>query len=158
VVAPPADLGPIGAIYMAPDNTVLDDAHHAPAWVRVSPFVAMLIGFGIAYWFYILNPALPPALAAQQKGLYAFLLNKWYFDQLYDLIFVRPTLRLGRFLWKRGDGATIDGGINGLALGFVPYVTRLAGRAQSGYVFHYAFAMVLGLVALTLWLSFRSAG
>jgi NADH-quinone oxidoreductase subunit L len=151
--APPAVMeGPIGAIYMAPDNHVMDEAHHAPSWVKASPFVAMLIGLSIAYLFYIVNPELPKALARQQRYLYAFLLNKWYFDELYDAIFVRPALWLGRTLWKRGDGATIDGGINGLALGIIPFVTRLAGRAQSGYLFHYAFAMVLGLVALTLWL------
>ncbi|MBA3325567.1 MAG: NADH-quinone oxidoreductase subunit L, partial [Rhodobacteraceae bacterium] len=150
-------LGPIGAIYMAPDNHVMDEAHDSPVWVKASPFVAMLLGFGISYLFYIANPALPAALARQQRGLYLFLLNKWYFDELYDRLFVRPALWLGRLLWKKGDGATIDGGIDGIALGLVPYVTRLAGRAQSGYVFHYAFAMVLGLVAITLWLSIRSA-
>jgi NADH-quinone oxidoreductase subunit L len=65
---------------------------------------------------------------------------------------------LGRVLWKKGDGATIDGGLNGLAMGVVPYMTRLAGRAQSGYLFHYAFAMVIGIIVLTIWLSIRSAG
>ena len=84
--------------------------------------------------------------------LYNFLLNKWYFDEIYDLVFVRPARWLGVFLWKQGDGKTIDGSINGVALGFVPFVTRLAGRAQSGYLFHYAFAMVLGILVLTLWL------
>ncbi len=147
-----------GGIFMAADNHVMDDAHHSPAWVKASPFVAMLIGLSVAYMFYIVNPELPKTLARQQRGLYLFLLNKWYFDELYERVFVRPTLWLGRLLWKKGDGATIDGGINGLAMGIVPYVTRLAGRAQSGYVFHYAFAMVLGLIALTLWLGIRSAG
>ncbi len=146
------------AIFFGPENHTIHDAHEAPAWVKASPFVAMAVGFSIAYVFYIVNPAMPKALAAQQRGLYAFLLNKWYFDELYDRIFVRPTFWLGQMLWKKGDGATIDGGINGLALGFIPYVTRLAGRAQSGYVFHYAFAMVIGLLALTLWLGLRSAG
>lgn len=147
-----------GGIFMAADNHVLEEAHHAPVWVRVSPFEGMALGLLLAYWFYVRNPALPAALARQQRGLYLFLLNKWYFDELYDLLFVRPTFWLGRLLWKKGDGATIDGGINGLALGFIPFVTRLAGRAQSGYVFHYAFAMVLGLVAITLWLMIGSAG
>jgi NADH-quinone oxidoreductase subunit L len=90
--------------------------------------------------------------------LYRFLLNKWYFDEIYDFLFVRPAMWLGRLLWKGGDGATIDGTLNGIAMGIVPWFTRLAGRAQSGYLFHYAFAMVLGLVFLTLWLGIRSAG
>lgn len=143
---------------MAPDNHVLDEAHHAPTLVKMSPFLAMLTGLAVAYLFYIRRPDLPGKLARQQHFLYQFLLNKWYFDELYDVLFVRPTFWLGRVLWKKGDGATIDGGINGLALGIVPFVTRLAGRAQSGYVFHYAFAMVLGLVAIILWLMIGSAG
>ncbi len=156
--APPAHLGPIGAIYMGAENHVMDEAHHAPVWVKLSPFVAMALGLGLAYLFYIARPALPGRLATQQRGLYLFLLNKWYFDELYDRVFVRPTFWLGRLLWKKGDGATIDGGINGLALGIIPYVNRLAGRAQSGYLFHYAFAMVIGLIVMTLWLTVRSAG
>jgi NADH-quinone oxidoreductase subunit L len=146
-------VAPEGAIFMAPDSTVLDDAHHAPVWVKLSPFVAMLIGLGTAWLFYIRRPDLPGRLAAQQRPLYLFLLNKWYVDEIYDAVFVRPTKALGRFLWKRGDGATIDGTINGVALGIVPFLTRLAGRAQSGYVYHYAFAMVLGIVVLVTWMT-----
>ncbi|MFO1106814.1 MAG: NADH-quinone oxidoreductase subunit L [Amaricoccus sp.] len=149
---------PIGAIFMGPDNHVLEEAHHSPALVKMSPFFAMLIGLGLAYWFYIVNPSLPGRLAATQRPLYLFLLNKWYFDELYDFLFVQPAKWLGRFLWKEGDGAVIDGGINGVAMGIVPFVTRLAGRAQSGYLYHYAFAMVIGLVALIAWISLYSAG
>ncbi len=140
--------GPQGAIFMAPDNHVIDEAHHAPTWVKVSPFIAMVTGFLIAWWFYIVNPALPKRLAEAQPYLYRFLLNKWYFDEIYDFLLVNPAKALGRFLWKRGDGAVIDGAINGLAMGIIPWVTRLAGRLQSGYVFTYAFAMVIGIVVL----------
>jgi NADH-quinone oxidoreductase subunit L len=136
------------SVFFHPDNTVIHDAHYAPVWVRVSPFVAMALGLAVSVWFYILNPAIPGALARSQEPLYNFLLNRWYFDEIYDRVFVRPTFWLGRTLWKGGDGATIDGGINGLAMGVVPFFTRLAGRAQSGYLFHYAFAMFLGLVVL----------
>jgi len=147
---------PEGAIFMAPDNHVMDDAHHAPGWVKVSPFVAMLIGFGVAYLFYIVNPALPRQLAESQRFLYLFLLNKWYFDEIYDFLFVNPAKRLGALLWKRGDGQTIDGAINGLAMGIVPFFTRLAGRVQSGYLFHYAFTMVIGIVVLITWTAIRA--
>ena len=142
-----------GALYIAPDNHVLDDAHAAPKWVKVSPFVAMLLGFLMAYWFYIVNPSLPGRLAQNQRPLYLFLLNKWYFDEIYNVIFVKPTLAIGRFLWKRGDGNTIDGFLNGIAMGVVPFFTRLAGKAQTGYIFTYAFWMVLGIAALVTWMS-----
>lgn len=142
-----------GAIYIAPDNHVLDDAHAAPKWVKVSPFIAMVLGFGLAYLFYIVNPSLPGRLAENQRPLYLFLKNKWYFDEIYDAIIVKPTLALGRFLWKRGDGKVIDGFLNGVAMDVVPFFTRLAGKAQTGYIFTYAFWMVLGIAALVTWMS-----
>ncbi|MGC1495173.1 MAG: NADH-quinone oxidoreductase subunit L [Sulfitobacter sp.] len=142
-----------GALYFAPDNHVLDDAHAAPAWVKVSPFIAMLGGFLMAMWFYIWNPTLPARLAANQQPLYQFLKNKWYFDELYDVVFVRPAKAIGRFLWKRGDGNVIDGTLNGVAMGIIPFFTRLVGKAQSGYIFTYAFAMVIGIAVLVTWMS-----
>ena len=146
------------SLFYGAENHTIHDAHEAPAWVKSAPFVAMLAGLGVAYLFYIVDPSLPVALARHQPVLYRFLLNKWYFDEIYEVIFVRPAKWLGTLLWKQGDLGTIDGAINGVAMGIVPYVTRLAGRAQSGYLFHYAFAMVLGLVALTLWLGLRAGG
>ncbi len=151
-----AGAAPKGAIFMGPDNHVIHEAHNVPKWVKVSPFVAMLIGLFTAWMFYIKDPSLPGRLAANQRPLYLFLLNKWYFDELYDWIFVRPAKWLGAFLWKKGDGAVIDGTINGVAMGIIPFFTRLAGRAQSGYVFHYAFAMVLGIVVLITWMTLSS--
>jgi NADH-quinone oxidoreductase subunit L len=148
-----AGTAPVGAIYMGADNHVMDEAHHAPAWVKVSPFIALSLGLLIALWFYVWNPALPAKVAAAQRPLYLFLLNKWYFDEIYDAIFVRPAKWLGNFLWKRGDGDVIDGSINGVAMGIVPYVTRMAGRAQSGYIFSYALAMVIGIVVLVTWVT-----
>ncbi|RKF15015.1 NADH-quinone oxidoreductase subunit L [Roseovarius spongiae] len=149
-----AGAAPVGAIYMSPDNHVMDDAHHAPAWVKVSPFIAMVLGFVTALWFYVWSPSMPRKTAESQRPLYLFLLNKWYFDEVYDLVFVRGGNALGRVLWKRGDGSVIDGTINGVALGIVPFFTRLAGRAQSGYLFTYAFAMVIGIVVLVTWMTF----
>ncbi|MFN7002053.1 MAG: NADH-quinone oxidoreductase subunit L, partial [Roseinatronobacter sp.] len=136
------------AIFMAESNNLVSEAHYVPAWVKVSPFIAMLIGLGLSWLFYIRDTSLPKRLAETFPGAYQFILNKWYFDEIYDFLFVRPSKAIGHFLWKKGDGATIDGGINGLAMGIIPFFTRLAGRAQSGFVYHYAFAMVLGIVVI----------
>lgn len=142
-----------GAIFIGPDNHMIHEAHLVSKWVKLSPFFAMLFGFILSWYMYIRRPDLPAKLAENQWPLYNFLLNKWYFDELYDAIFVRPAKSLGRFLWTRGDVGIIDGGINGLALGIVPFFTRLAGRLQSGYIFTYAFSMVIGLVVLITWMT-----
>jgi hypothetical protein len=142
---------------MRPDNDVLNEAHYVPLWVKFSPFVAMILGFVTAYWFYILNPSIPGRLAANQRPLYNFLLNKWYFDEIYDFLFVRP--RVARPVPLEGRRrAVIDGGINGLAMGIIPFFTRTLSRAQSGYIFHYAFAMVLGIVVLITWMTLSRRG
>ncbi len=147
--APPG----VGAIYMAPDNHAMEAAHEAPVWVKIAPFVAMLLGFALSWLMYIRDPSLPGRVAETNAPLYRFLLNKWYFDEIYDAVFVRPALGLGRMLWRRGDGGLIDGGINGLAMGIIPFFTRLAGRGQSGYLFHYAAAMVIGIAIFLTWMT-----
>jgi NADH-quinone oxidoreductase subunit L len=122
-----------------------------PVWVELAPLTVTIIGFAVAYYYYILHPDLPRKLAAKKGMLYLFLFNKWYFDELYDFLFVRPALRLGRFLWKRGDGTVIDGmGPDGIAARVLD-ATRGAVRLQTGYVYHYALAMLLGVVALATW-------
>ena len=127
-----------------------------PIWVEFAPFVLTILGFAIAYYYYILHPELPAQMAAKRGLLYMFLYNKWYFDELYDFLFVRPALWLGRFLWKVGDGLIIDGlGPDGIAARVLD-ATRGAVRLQSGYVYHYAFAMLIGVVALATW--FMCAG
>lgn len=122
-----------------------------PVWVELAPLTVTIIGFGIAYYYYILNPELPRKLAAKRGLLYLFLYNKWYFDELYDLLFVRPALRIGRFLWKQGDGVVIDGlGPDGIAARVLD-ASRGAIKLQTGYVYHYALAMLIGVVALATW-------
>ncbi|MDG1531849.1 MAG: NADH-quinone oxidoreductase subunit L [Paracoccaceae bacterium] len=142
-----------GAIYTHPDNHVMDAAHHSPKWVKISPFIAMILGLSLAWFMYIKRPHLPAKLAANQRILYEFLLNKWYFDEIYDAVIVNPAKRLGVFLWKRGDGTVIDGTLNGVAMGAVPYLTGWAKKMQSGFLFTYAFWMVLGIVGLITWMS-----
>ncbi len=148
-----ADAPGEAAIYIAPENTVLHEAHYVPTWVKLSPFIAMLLGFATAYLFYIVNPTLPKRLAENQRPLYLFLKNKWYFDELYNVVFVIPAKWIGSFFWKRGDGDVIDGSLNGVAMGIIPFFTRLAGRAQSGYIFTYAFALVIGIAVLITWMT-----
>ncbi len=136
------------SVFVGAENHVLEEAHHAPTWVKVSPFVAMSIGLLIACLFYLARPSIPEALARAHRPLYLFLLNKWYFDEIYEFVFVKPAKSLGRFLWRKGDLGVIDGTLHAVARGAVPYLTRLAMRAQSGYLFHYAFAIVMGACVL----------
>jgi NADH-quinone oxidoreductase subunit L len=125
-----------------------------PMWVEFAPFVLTIAGFLIAYYYYIVRPELPAKMAAKKGMLYTFLYNKWYFDELYDFLFVRPAQALGRFLWKKGDGFVIDGfGPDGIAARVVD-VTRGAVRLQSGYMYHYAFAMLIGVVVLATYFLF----
>ncbi len=138
------------SIFRAEGNHILHHMHEVPSWVPFTPLFAMLTGFAIAWVYYIGAPWLPAATARAFKPLYLFLLNKWYFDELYDFLFVRPAFAIGRFLWKGGDGAVIDGAIDGTAAG-VARVTGRVVRLQTGYVYHYAFAMLIGLAALLTW-------
>jgi NADH-quinone oxidoreductase subunit L len=142
------------ALFRSETNHILHEMHDVPGWVPYSSLIAMLIGFGIAWVYYIGAPWLPAATARAFKPLYLFLLNKWYFDELYNLIFVRPAFAIGRLLWKGGDGAIIDGAIDGTAAG-VGRVTERVVRLQTGYLYHYAFAMLLGVAALMTWLTYN---
>ncbi len=133
---------------------IFEAMHNLPAWVPWTPTVMMVAGTSLAWWFYIRNPSIPVALAAQHQPLYQFLLNKWYFDELYDLLFVRPAKWLGYFFWKKGDGWLIDGfGPDGISARVLD-VTRNVVRLQSGFLYHYAFAMMIGVAALITWYMF----
>ena len=139
------------------DNEIMHKFHDVPGWVVASPFVAMALGFALAYLFYIRNTSLPAKLAEQHWPVYKFLLNKWYFDELYDLIFVKPAMWIGRFFWKKGDGYVIDGfGPDGIS-SVVGDVTRGVVKLQTGYLYHYAFAMMIGIAALISWFAFGGA-
>lgn len=132
-------------------TTVIQDAHHVEKWVKLLPIAVGIAGILGAFVMYILKPDWPAAFVARIRPIHRFVYNKWFFDELYDRLFVRPSFVLGRGLWKSGDGAVIDGvGPDGIAA-----ATRdLAGRAsrlQSGFVYHYAFAMLIGLVLLATW-------
>jgi len=146
------------SVKIGPANHVLEAMHETPLWVKFLPTIMMLAGWGVAAWFYLVRPDMPVALARQHPGLYRFLLNKWYFDELYDFIFVRPTIWLGRLLWKGGDGWLIDGfGPDGISARVID-VTRNVVRLQTGYLYHYAFAMLVGVAAFITWFMFTSGG
>jgi NADH-quinone oxidoreductase subunit L len=146
------------AIFMAEGNNILEAMHHVPMWVKIAPIAAGVIGILLAWQFYIRRTDIPVKLAKMHHELYLFLLNKWYFDELYDLIFVNPAKWLGRVLWKGGDGRIIDGfGPDGIAA-TVMRVARRASALQSGYLYHYAFAMLIGVAVLVSWYYLSSGG
>jgi len=146
-----------GALFTSEHNELVHEFHHVPALVALSPFIAMVIGFVTAWYMYIKSPSTPAVLARQHRVLYQFLLNKWYFDELYDFLFVRSAKALGRFLWKKGDVGVIDTyGPNGIAARVVDVTNRVV-RLQSGYLYHYAFAMLIGVAALVTWMMLGSA-
>ena len=125
--------------------------HGVPELVKLSATIVMLLGLAIAWWAYIKDTTVPARFVANFGGLYQFLLNHWYWDELYDFLFVKPAFWLGRLFWKKGDEGTIDRfGPHGAAA-LVQQGSRLAVRFQTGYLYSYAFVMLLGLVGLATW-------
>jgi len=146
------------SIFVLPGTDPIEAAHHVPTWVKLLPIVVAVVGILAAYYAYLMNRDLPGKLAARFQGTYKFLLNKWYFDELYDFLFVRPAHRLGRNLWKDGDGAVIDGlGPDGVAAA-ARYLAQKVASIQSGYVYHYAFAMLIGVAGIVTWYLLTGSG
>jgi NADH-quinone oxidoreductase subunit L len=140
-----------GALFLGPNNHILEAREDVPGFAKQLPTLLMVFGFFVAALFYLIAPSIPARLAQGARPLYEFLLNKWYFDELYDVIFVRPAFWLGRLFWKGGDGAIIDRlGPDGVAARVVDVTGRVV-KLQSGYIYHYAFAMLVGLAAVTTW-------
>jgi NADH-quinone oxidoreductase subunit L len=136
------------SIFAAPLNHVLDFEGHLPAWVIWAPLTVTAIGFAAAFWAYILNEGLGARIAARRGLLWSFLYNKWYFDEIYEFIFVRSAKGLGDLFWKGGDQRLIDGlGPDGIAA-VSAAVGKRVGRLQTGYVYHYAFVMLVGVAGL----------
>jgi NADH-quinone oxidoreductase subunit L len=140
-----------GAVILSSREEMSEGHHEISEYIKLAPTILMAGGFLVALLFYILWPALPVVLARITRPLYEFLLNKWYFDELYDFIFVRPAFVLGQLFWKGGDGAIIDRlGPDGVAARVIDVTGRVV-KLQSGYIYHYAFAMLVGLAAVTTW-------
>ncbi|MBR0705142.1 MULTISPECIES: NADH-quinone oxidoreductase subunit L [Bradyrhizobium] len=137
---------------------IIEEMHHIPETIAFLPTVMMVLGFLVSYLFYIRRPYIPVRLAAEHPMLYQFLLNKWYFDELYEIIFVRPAKWIGYQLWKKGDGFIIDGfGPDGVSARVLD-VTRNVVKIQTGYLYHYAFAMLIGAAGLITWFMFGFGG
>jgi NADH-quinone oxidoreductase subunit L len=146
------------SILVLEGHNSIEAAHHVPAWVKILPIAMALGGIGLAWLMYIGRPGMAAAWARALRPLYLLSYNKWYFDELYDLIFVRPAFYLGRNLWKNGDEAVIDGvGPNGIAA-LTQRLSKRASALQSGYVYHYAFAMLIGVVVFVTGYLFAQAG
>lgn len=142
------------------DKDIMHHMHQVPTLVKYSPFVMMIAGFIVAVLCYLVWPSIPGKIANSFlfNPVYKFLLNKWYIDELYDVLFVRPAFWLGRVFWKIGDGKIINGlGPDGVAARVLD-VTKGAVKMQTGYIYHYAFAMLIGLAALMTWLMFSTGG
>jgi NADH-quinone oxidoreductase subunit L len=146
------------ALVTGPGDALRQAGEETPEWVGWAPTLAMAIGFAVAYLYYVAVPSLPSISARAFKPIYTFLLNKWYFDELYDWLLVRPALRIGRVLWKVGDGRIIDGlGPDGVAAR-VLWATGRAVKLQTGYVYHYAFAMLIGVALIITCFMFYDVG
>ena len=134
------------SIYLSENNHVIESIHYVPKWVKYSPLVMMILGLITAIIFYLFYPKIPKFLSIKFNPLYKFLLNKWYFDELYELIFVRNVSRFGNFLSNFGDKRVIDGfGPDGVS-SRVMDIAKQVSRIQTGYIYHYAFAMLIGLM------------
>ena len=142
---------------LAFDQHLMHEIHEVPLWVKLSSTVAMLTGLGTAIFMYFFGKDRPARLAATFSPLYNFFFNKWYFDELYNLIFIRPAFWLGRKFWKTGDEGTIDRfGPNGIA-SVVASGSGVMKRFQSGYLYTYALVMLLGLAAAATWIIVQGA-
>jgi NADH-quinone oxidoreductase subunit L len=143
-----------GASIAVLPNSVMTQIDAIPAWAALSPLAAAIIGFGVAAWFYILSPELPARLAKQFNVLYLFLLNKWYFDELYDAVLVKPSLKLASLIWHVGDEQGIDG-IPTMVATLTSDASSQTVKLQTGSIALYAFIMLVGLLAflsLFLWI------
>jgi NADH-quinone oxidoreductase subunit L len=139
------------SLFVLPANDTVEAAHHVPFFFKALPVLVGLVGIAIAYYAYMVRTDLPGRLIDRFRAIHAFLSGKWYFDELYDAAIVKPAYRLGRGLWQIGDLGIIDRfGPDG----FAATARRVAQRAsgfQTGYVYHYAFVMLIGLVAFVTW-------
>jgi len=127
-------------------------AEHPPTWLLILTPILVIISIPISYYLFVKNKTLPEKIARINQPLYKFLVNKWYFDELYEFVFIKTSKKIGLFLWKIVDVKIIDGiGPDGVS-SLIKKISIKANKFQSGYIYHYAFVMLLGLSALLTFL------
>jgi NADH-quinone oxidoreductase subunit L len=146
-----------GAILLLGEKQeLLEEIHHAPFLVKISPLIVGVVAIALAYLLYLVKTSWPKKLANALKPLYKLSLNKWYFDEIYEAALVKPTKKLGDFLWKIIDMKIVDGMPNGAAA-FCKTMSHKISKIQTGYIYSYSLWMALGLIAIVFFLisSFR---
>ena len=142
------------SLFTGPENHILEEAHHTPELIAMLPTIMMVAGFALAYLAYIAVPAMPAWTMRTFKPIHAFLYNKWYFDELYDWLLVRPFKWLARTLWKTGDGRIIDGlGPDGISARVIDITNRVV-KLQTGFIYHYAFVMLIGIALIVSYFAY----
>jgi NADH-quinone oxidoreductase subunit L len=148
------------SIFVREENNSVEKAHHVAAWVKYLPLGIGIAGIALGYLAYMFKPGLPERVAKTFRPVHALFFRKWYFDELYNRVFVRSAFVLGQAFWQSGDQNTIDRlGPNGVA-SLSGRFGALLSRFQSGYVFQYAFVMIIGIFCILAWfaLKFRIFG
>jgi NADH-quinone oxidoreductase subunit L len=144
------------SLKVLPENDAVAAAHHVPSWVKLLPLVMGGLGIGLAFLVYIVRQGSAAKIVGQFGGLHKLFYNKWFFDEIYDRLVVRNAFALGRVFWMTGDRKIIDGmgpdGISSLSRRFGGVLSRF----QTGYLFHYAFIMMIGLIGLISWFIYRA--
>ena len=139
--------------------SLLEEIHHAPFLVKTSPLIVGVIAIAIAYVFYLLKTDLPNKFALALKPFYKISYNKWYFDEIYEVLWVNSAKKLGNFLWRIIDVKFVDGVPNGAAA-ICRFVSCRVSKLQTGYIYNYSFWMVIGVIAISFFLisSFKQIG
>lgn len=143
------------SLFVLPANDTVEAAHHVPMWVKKLPIVVATLGIILAYVAYMWRPSIPAKTTSMFKSLHTLFFNKWFFDELYDRLFVKPAHVLGRIFFKGGDEGFINKGVIASVNGVSRFGGAILSKLQTGYVYHYVFVMILGLVALLSWILMR---
>ncbi len=142
-----------GSILVLEKNNSIEQIENIEHIYGYLPLFAGILGIIVAFIFYGTGSKIAPALATRFKTTYIFLLNKWYFDELYDFLFVRSSKRLGKFLWRKADMQLVDGMPNG-SVAITGLFARLTSIFQTGFIYQYSFVMIAGLLMLLSWTLF----
>lgn len=142
------------SIFVLPEHDTVAKAHHVEQWVKLLPTIVGGLGIVLGFICYMFIPSLPAAVSKLFKPLHMLFFRKWFFDEIYDVVFVKIVQKMGNVFWKRGDGQIIDGlGPDGVAL-VSQKISGLLSKFQTGFVFQYAFMMMIGVIAIVTWVAY----